>query len=80
MSMHSQGRWHALRMFVSRPAVIVICAAAIALAGANAALLSLIHAYAPPDRVATGLVAAVDLVRVLFTIWLGMHPTLTFCG
>jgi hypothetical protein len=61
-----------LRTLVSRPAFIVISAAAVALGGANAALLSLLHPYARPETLTT-LIAAVDLMRTLFSLWLGVN-------
>jgi hypothetical protein len=68
MSRHSQNRW---RTLVSRPAFLATSASVVVLGGANAALLALLHPYARPETV-TAMVAAVDLVRTLFRVWLGV--------
>jgi len=77
MSGRSQYWWGALRGVASNPALMVICIAAVVLGVANAALLSVVHTYVPPHRlatVATDLLAAVNLVRMLLAMWLGIHP------
>ena len=68
MSTHWQNRW---RMLLLRPAFLVTSAAVAVLGGANAALLALLHPYVRPETV-TAMVAAVDLVRTLFRVWLGV--------
>jgi hypothetical protein len=68
MFRHSQNRWLTI---VSRPAFLATSAAVVALGGSNAALLSLLHPYERPETV-TAIVAAVDLVRTLSNVWLGV--------
>jgi hypothetical protein len=54
-------------------AFVTVALAAAVVGGANAALVSLIHTYAQPDRVAMGLVAMVDVIRILSLVCLGAH-------
>ena len=71
MSIHSHNHWYTLCTLASRPAFIATSAAMVVLGGANRALLALVHPYARPETV-TALVAAADLVRTLFCVWLGI--------
>jgi len=63
-----------LRVILTNPAFLIASVAVLVLGAANAALLSFLHAYVQPDHVATGVIAAVDLVRIVITIYLGMPP------
>ena len=60
------------RLLVANPTFLTIAVATFVVGGANAALLSLINAYAKPERLASALQAALTLAQVLFALCPGL--------
>jgi hypothetical protein len=66
---------HGVNVLVRKPAFTAIFATFVLGMSAQAALCCLVSSYAP-EKVASGMVAALTLVRILMSIWflwLGIH-------
>ena len=65
---------YGLRTFlVNRPFLAIAIPTVVLGIAANAALLSVVKSYAQPEGLASGVVAALTLARVLFCVWFGIQ-------